>query len=188
MKFIAFLLAMTASLCAQSATISATDYTNVVVGEDQGTANDRNNADNILGDADGQFYELGKGGSIDLTFGVPFTGPAMVVEVTFGNPASWPESFDVFVGFDGVFDFIGNVSNTDAAVTGAIIEFAGVFNSLRLVDTTAASTPGGGADIDSVSVTPVARISQVPLPGAAWLFLSAVAGGVGIKRIRSKKS
>lgn len=145
----------------------------------RGTANDRDNPLNALGKDDGKFFELGTGGSADFGFGTLFNSAAVVFEVTFGNAANFPESVDVFAGLNGVFTFVTNLSNAVASSnTGAsLILPTGNFDTIRLTDT---SNAPGAFDVDAV------RVSPVPAPAAALLFLSAAGLAFGArKRIKS---
>jgi hypothetical protein len=142
----------------------------------RGTTNNRANALNALGNTS-KFFEIGRGSYAVFTFGSLFSGPAAVVEVTFGNPQNQPEFADVFTGIggiDGIFTYAGTISNT---IPTSIIALAGgPFDALRLED----KTPGtglGGFDVASV------RVSPVPLPAAGVLLLS-VLGGLGMMRRR----
>ncbi|MGR3540215.1 MAG: VPLPA-CTERM sorting domain-containing protein [Hasllibacter sp.] len=162
---------------AGAATIFATDATIEQDGP-RGTANDRDNINNALGETDGTFFELGLGGIVDFTFGQLFTGPGNVVEVTFGNPAGFPESADILLGFEGVFTFLTSVPNIGAqGPGGATFDFSGTFDTVRFVDTTQTNARTGGFDIDSVSV------AAVPLPAGGLLLLGAL-GGLGFMRRR----
>jgi hypothetical protein len=150
----------------------------------------RNDVNNInIGGADGDFYELGLGGIVEIDFGSFSTGAINVVEVTFGNRDNWEEQFEIQWSLSGsVFQSLGVFLNTAANSAGNIaVSTSVVFDVLRIIDRTAEiSDRLGGADIDSINVAP-ARLSQVPLPAAAWLFLSVLgAGGLlrGAKRQR----
>jgi hypothetical protein len=49
--------------------------------------------------------------------------------------------------------------------------------------------PGGAFVGGALNVTTFANVSSVPLPAAAWLFMSAIAGLAGAKRLsRSKRT
>ena len=139
----------------------------------RGTSNDRANPLNALGATDGKFFEIGRLSSIDLTFGSLFAGTAAVVEVTFGNRAGFVEFAEIFVGRDGVFTKVADISN--AMQTTVVSLGTGTFDTLRIVD----ATPGsgtGGFDIDSV------RVSPVPVPAAGFLLLGGLAGLVALRR------
>ena len=48
--------------------------------------------------------------------------------------------------------------------------------------------PGGAFVGGALNVTAFANVSSVPLPAAAWLFMSAIAGLAGAKRLSRSKS
>lgn len=193
MGFAAAMAAMSTS--AQAATVTfgpggfdggfATSITyesdNAVAG--RGTGNGRFRPQNALGAADGAFFEIGLGSSVDLTFGTLFDTSATIIEVTFNNPSAQIELVSVFGGRNGVFSFLGTVSNVDAQGVGATLIFptADIFDTLRLVDLTRSSERVGGFDIDSVRVNPVAPI---PLPAAGLMLLTGLAAFAATRRRR----
>jgi hypothetical protein len=147
----------------------------------RGTADGRANPLNALGSNTSTFFEIGFGSTVTLQFGTQFVSPGTLVEVTFGNPARWPESVEIFVGnIGGTFTSIGSVSNAVAGGTGAQFTFSGgPFDALRLVDTTiptASMGATGGWDIAAV------RISPVPLPAGGLLLLT----GLGVLALRRR--
>lgn len=156
----------------------------------RGTTFDRDNPLNALGPNNGNFFEIGFGSFIDLTFGTLFDTEATVFEVTFGNPAGFPESAVIFAGVGdgtfggGSFTSLGSISNV-AAQGGAIISllgFTGPFDTIRIFDT---STPInnaklGGFDVDAVRVAAVPLPAALPLIGAGFAAL----GFVGWRRKR----
>ena len=155
---------------ASAVPIYATGATIVVDGP-RGTANDRGNIANALGESLGDFFELGIGAVVDFTFGKPFVAPGNIVEVTFGSLTRFPESVQVQGGSGGVFTDLATLSNVGAqAPEGASFSFAGVYDTLRLIDTTTqrGSRPGG-FDVDRISV------SAIPLPATG----AALLGGLG---------
>ncbi|WP_306145157.1 VPLPA-CTERM sorting domain-containing protein [Roseibium sp. MMSF_3412] len=139
----------------------------------RGTANDRDNALNALGAADGNFFEIGFGSFVDLTFGAVFDNSVVkVFEITFNNVAAFPESVDLYVGSGGSFTFVDSISNLAAQTGATAITGAGVFDTVRLMDT---STPlfgatTGGFDIDSVKVTPIPLPAGIALLGTGLAF------------------
>ena len=147
----------------------------------RGSSNNRNNPLNALGPANDTFFEIGSGASADFTFGRDFNTDVTVYEVTFGNVSRWEESADLYVGFGGVFHFVSSISNADAQ-NGLLLGLLGlpisVFDTVRLTDT---SSLPGIFDVDAVQVSPV------PLPAAAWLFLSALGAMFGIKRVAKRQ-
>lgn len=146
----------------------------------RGTSNDRDNPLNALGAANGTFFEIGTGATADFMFGADFNADVTVYEITFGNVSRWEESVDVFAGNVGdatSFQFVDSIPNTDAqgGATLSLAGLSGLFDTIRLIDT---SSRAGGFDVDAVRITPV------PLPAAAWLFLSALGAVFGIKRLK----
>ncbi len=137
-----------------------------------GSANNRNNPLNALGAPDGKFLAIGLGGSADFTFGRQFSGPGIIHEITFGNRAGYPESARILAGLNGQFVQVGTVGNQSAS--GAVFQFTGAFDTLRVVDTSGRPSTDG-FDVDAVGV------SAVPLP-AAGLLLAGALGGFGLSR------
>ncbi|QIE41780.1 hypothetical protein [Meridianimarinicoccus aquatilis] len=174
---------------ASAATLYATD----IVWTNNGTvgsSNDRDNPLNALGAPDGKFMALGLGGFADFTFGETFTGPGASYEVTFGKREGYLETAEVFVGANGSFTSIGAIDNASSA--GFVFSFSGVFDTLRLLDTTPGSSPStDGYDVDAVSVTsysgPNPSPAPVPLPAPA-LMLGAGLLGLGAVRKMGKKA
>ncbi|PWR03391.1 hypothetical protein DKT77_05880 [Meridianimarinicoccus roseus] len=153
-----------------------------------GSSNDRDNPLNALGAPDGKFMSLGLGGFADFTFGQLFTGPGVSYEITFGNRAGYLETADVFAGFNGSFTKVGSVDN--ASANGFIFNFNGVFDTLRLSDTTPGLPSTDGYDVDAVGVTasvnPAPGPSPVPLPAPALLLGAGLVGLGGLRRLRRK--
>lgn len=139
----------------------------------------RSNPDNALGTPDGKFLSLGYGGFADFTFGKSFTGPGAVIEVTWLPRDTYFESAEVWGGSAGSFIKIGEITN---AMETIALSFSGIFDTLRIIDTSPVILGRGrdGFDIDSVSVSPV------PLPAAGVLLAGALAGVAGLRRMRRK--
>lgn len=161
---------------AEAATIYATGVTWTNNGT-VGSANNRNNPLNALGAPDGKFLAIGLLGTADFTFGQTFTGPGVTYEITFGNRAGYPESANVLAGRNGQFVQVGTVNNQSGA--GSVFQFTGVFDTLRLVDTSGRPSTDG-FDVDAVGV------SAVPLP-AAGLLLAGALGGLGLSRRKRRE-
>jgi len=163
------------------------EYDNAVAR--RGTANTRDNALNALGAADGDFFEIGFGSTIDLTFGTTFDTSVSIFEITFGSAARFPESVELLVGSGGSFTSVGSVSNVAAAGGVTVALGSGVFDTVRLIDTSPLSSSAqsdalgrlGGFDVDSVRVTP----SVVPVPAALPLLAMGI-GGLGLMARRRK--
>lgn len=146
---------------------------------DRGSANNRDNPLNALGANDGSFFEIGFGSSVDFTFGTFFDTQSTIFEVTFGNPAGFPEAAIISVGQGGLFQFVAVLLNS-AAQSGAIIPLGGLggpFDTIRITD---ASNPingalTGGFDIDAVRVSAVPLPAALPLMGAGFAALGFMA-------------
>ena len=155
----------------------ASGSTNVIGGTNSG-APGRADIASAYGAVDGSFYSLGLGGTATFTF-LPtthFSSPGAVVEITNGIRAGYVESMSLFGILGGIETFIGTVTN---AVASNVFTFTGVFDSLKVVDT----SPNGygirdGFDIDSISVTPAA----IPLPAGGLLLLGALGGVAALRR------
>ncbi|MCV3273776.1 VPLPA-CTERM sorting domain-containing protein [Roseobacter sinensis] len=143
------------------------------------TPGDRTDVDNALGGADNTFYSLGLGGDIVLGFSTLGTGPVTTWEVTFGDIGTHLESANVFAVLGGVETLIGEVQNANAQ-GGQSLNFVGVFDSIKIVDT----SPAGGGSIDGFDLDAVS-VSAVPLPASALLLLGGLAG-MGAMRRRKK--
>jgi len=158
----------------------------------RGVTNGRDNPLNALGGpADGNFFEIGFGSTVDLTFGRDFRSDVTVFEITFGDPTAFPESVDVYaIAGAGPAEMVGSITNV-AASGGAMLSLAGLsmelYDTIRLVDTSPLTSsfesdalgPLGGFDIDSV------RVNIVPLPAGGLLLLTAL-GAFGVARSRKK--
>lgn len=153
----------------------------------RGTDSDRDEPANALGENDGEFFEIGFGSTVILTFGTLFTSPGFVIEVTNGSTASWPEFINIFVGnlLDDTWQAVDQnpISNSGAqGAPGFQFTFGGgPFDALKIVDisTFPQNSETGGYDIDAV------RISPIPLPAGGVLLLTAL-GGLAIARRRKQ--
>ena len=170
-KAICFAAAAAATIgtAADAAVIHATGVTWANNGT-VGTADDRDNPLNSLGETDGAFLSLGLKGQADFTFGTKFTGALTVTEVTFKREG-YLERAQVFGVLGGTFTFLGVLSNQTETST---LEFDGVYDMIRLVDISS-GTGRDGFDVDSISVNPI------PLPASA-LLLGAGLAGLGVAR------
>lgn len=177
-------------LTLNAATIHATDVT---VFQGANVAAERASGSSALGAPDERFLSLGLGGAAVFSFGQMFTGPASVLEVTWGKRAGYLETARVFVG--NVFaagtpvfnasDFteIGAVTNADPLTSFAI---EGTWRYLAFLDTSPQVRGRDGYDIDSVSVStvpPSVEIPAIPLPASGLLLLG---GLIGFARLRRK--
>lgn len=170
----ALVIGFALSTAVNASVIYATDVTVIDRGEDQGTTNGRDNENNLLDATDGDFYELGRGGSVVLTFGDPtgqlFGINGVITEVTFGKVENHPESVDVFASIGGgVWELVASVLNTGAQ-SGISFVLNGPFDALKLVDTTTFNR-SGGFDVDSVGVRAVPAPAGIFLLGVGIIFL-----------------
>lgn len=181
--FTAAVLAAVLGSSVQAATIYATGVSWTNNGT-VGSANNRDNPNNAIGAPDGSFMSLGLGGQADFTFGQMFTGPGESYEITFGNRAGYFESANVFAGVNGTFSNVGTINNASPA--GFVFNFAGMFDTLRLVDTSPIFSGRDGYDVDAVGVTaltgPNPGPQPVPLPASALLLGAGLAGLGALRR------
>lgn len=178
----ATVLGLAAASAASAAPIFATGATIVQDGP-RGTANNRNVLANALGAPDGSFFEIGTNAIVEFTFGQVFTGPASVLEVTFGSRGAFDEDTRLIGLLNGVQTVLAEFTNDDIGGDGAIaIAFTGIFDALRFQDFSQTGPDTGtlvdGIDIDSVSVSPI------PVPAAGLLLVGAL-GALGLARRRA---
>jgi hypothetical protein len=188
MRYTTFVAAATAAFLAGAAAQAATIYATGIDWTNNGTvgsANDRDSPLNGLGAPDSRFMSLGLGGQADFTFGQSFTGPGVSYEITFGNRGGYFESADVFAGSSGTFTKVGEIDNVSAA--GLVFNFGGIFDTLRLVDTSPFVRGRDGYDVDAVGVTalPTMGMTPVPLPASVLLLGAGVAGLSAVRRSRT---
>lgn len=152
----------------------------------RGSANGRNNPANALGASNGNFFEIGYGSTVDLTFGKLFRPSGTTVEITNGarGPSTaYYETITVFFGRNGVFTEVTDLNN--AGPNGPLtLSFSlpvdAYFDTVRFVDTTTKRPDStGGWDIDSV------KVSLVPLPAAGILLLAGLGGLAALGRRRA---
>jgi hypothetical protein len=157
-----------------------------------------------LGGPDSTFASLGNGGFIVVGFGANAKVQGVTVlertdgcQLSGGLCTQWPEQADVYVGSGWTaglgsfatanatngFTFVGTIRNGGQLTFPGISNVRGttldslIYQQLALVDRSAA-LPGNanrfstnsGFDVVAVGATPV------PLPAAAWLLLSGMAG------------
>lgn len=152
-----------------------------------------------LGAPDGAFYSLGidfddgYGGIAAFEIDPMFTGPAVVVEVTF-TPSPHAEAANVFVALADAFGDldmstltqVGIVTNGEGGLVAPIttVNFTGYWNFIAFQDISATYYPGTGSkdgfDLDSISVT------TVPLPAGVLLLGGAVAGLGALRRRKAQ--
>lgn len=188
MRYKSLLAAVAAAALIGSAAQATTLYATSVNWANNGTvgsSNDRDNPLNSLGAPDGKFMSLGLGGKADFAFGQTFTGPGASYEITFGNRAGYVERAEVFAGIGGSggsFTKVGDIDN--ASALGFVFDFTGIFDTLRLVDTSPNVSGRDGYDVDAVGVTmlPNPGTTPVPLPASALLLGAGVAGLGALRR------
>ncbi len=185
MTFKAICFAAAAAATIGTAADAAVVYATGVTWANNGTvgsSNDRDVATNALGSPDDKFLSLGLGGDATLTFGKTFkAGTVEIAEATFGREgytAIGDESIDVFAGIGGSLSFVGSISAMGLDETFKFVEldvpFA--FNTVKLVDTSAALPGRDGFDLESIGVTPI------PLPASALLLGAGLAGIGAVRR------
>ncbi len=145
---------------------------------------DRSNPLNALGAPQNNntvnFFALGFGGSITISFGVDFTEKVWITETTYGNPSSHPEAAEIFVGVGSSWDSatyfsLGMLSNAQdgapISLTGAdALSGVSVYRFLRIEDRTSPlvhASSADGFDVDGVGAI------AVPGPAAASLLALA---------------
>lgn len=158
------------------AAASTIHYADSVNWTNNGTvAMGRDNPNNALGAPDGQFLSLGLGGEATFGFSTLFSGSASVFEVTFGNRASYPESADIYVGLgSGPMTLVTSITNILGQTT---FSFTGVWDTMKIVDTSPWVQGRDGFDLDAVGVAPV------PLPAAGLLLFGSL---VGLRLLRRR--
>jgi hypothetical protein len=158
----------------------ASGSTSAVFGTNGGVDPARSDITAAFGASDGSFYSLGLGGSAVFTFlpATLFKSPGAVVEVTKGSRDGHAESMSLYGVLAGVETLIGTVTNAAATAT---FTFAGVFDSLKVVDTSPVVAGRDGFDIDSIGITPAA----IPLPAGGLLLLGALGGIAALRRRKS---
>ncbi|WP_187429609.1 hypothetical protein ROLI_024850 [Roseobacter fucihabitans] len=149
------------------------------------------------GDVD-TFYSLGIGGSLTASIAPQLIAGASLIEVTFNNTPSFPESAQVYLGIDTsgillgeLFNFASGVSSTSAngasiitapntpstGRTSFVIDLGvNSGSALTFVDTTSGTGNKDGFDIAELS------IAAVPLPAAGLLLLAGIGGLAAVGR------
>lgn len=187
-----------ASLCGVSALAAPVYATDVVWsggGVSDGVASGRrSDIDNALGAPDEAFLSLGSGGWAVLSFGVEFSGPARLWEITWncrvassGYCAGYVENAEILTAssFNGA-DLAGFVSqgamkNGEGQGGGVFSLTGGPFRYIALRDF---GSVGDGFEIDAVQVNAAPASSAVPLPLSAAMLAAGVAGVAAVGRRR----
>ncbi|RJK95253.1 VPLPA-CTERM sorting domain-containing protein [Paracoccus aestuarii] len=147
-------------------------------------ANDRKNANNALGEADGAFYAMGLGGQLTVGFDTKSFAPGARVtinEVTFNGPQSSNhfEAVDVYSVLGGIATFIDRIANTTQSTTLLVAQG---FEYIRLIDVTRTEFPSStsfdGFDVESISV------AAVPVPAAGFMLMAGLGGLAALGRRR----
>ena len=153
---------------------------------------------NTLGEDDGDFaggvgngfFSLGNldpGDVLSFDFGVHFTGPIYVYEVTGGNVANHEEAAVIELIASDLMgaDHVKTVYNTDGVKVGGTTSryeivfdsIGGPFSSLRVQYVGTPNTTDG-FDLDAIAV------SAVPVPAAGLLLLAGLGGLAAARRQR----
>jgi hypothetical protein len=129
--------------------------------------------------AGNDFYSLGLGGTLTFQIMPDFTGPGAVFEVTY--PSNHLEAVEIYVSdSNGSWGTpIATIGNNSGSPDVDEYSFAivGTFSHIGFKDVSSSisgTASTDGFDIAAFSVTPV------PIPGAVWLFGSAMLGLLGI--------
>lgn len=181
-----------AGLAITGAASASIVYGSVVEYASQGTRKDgkaisadRSNPLNALGAAQNNdtvnFFALGFGGSITISFGVDFTDRVWITETTYGNPSSHPEAAEIFVGVGSAWSSatyysLGVMSNENDGAPISLTQanaLSGVtsYRFLRIEDRTSPlvhASSADGFDLDGVAAV------AVPGPATASLLALAV--------------
>ena len=141
--------------------------------------------------------------------GLSLTGPGKVTFEFLGSEADFTNTFEVSGGqiFSNLTSLVGDTANLSlpagliqfalltsgggvpkAAVNGGPISTGVAFAFAAISDNSVLLLfdDGGGGDRDLDDLAVKISVSQVPLPAAVWLMLSALLGLVSFARIRRK--
>lgn len=187
MNALKILLAGAALAVSAAGANAAVFYADKVVSKTPGfctphCAGARQNANNALGAADGNFYSMGFGGELVVGFAQAVFDPAQnvsVYEVTWDRAHGHNEAVDVYSVLGGVSTYLGRLLNTVA--DSKVVAYA-AFEHIRLVDATLeefgvdGTNSNDGFDIDSIAIAPV------PLPAAGLMLLGGLGGLAALRR------
>lgn len=179
MKVLGKILIATAFFGTSASAASAVTYATAVTDYNQGagiTDINRTYTANAVGATTGNFLSLGLGGDAVFTFDSAFTGPAAIIEVTNGTRSTYRETAEVYggTGYDAATNtLIGAVlldTITNANATATVL-FTGIYNFLKILDTSPSGAGRDGFDIDTVSVAAVPLPAGIPLLGGGLALL-----------------
>jgi hypothetical protein len=196
----AALLAATVATPAAAHWVFATDAAFQYQAGQAGIGKGQGNDDNALGNTRDSSRSLGLGGAAVFGFDTAFTGQLRFWDQSSGT-GQWPSNLSVFVGNSWNFDdpnfkldlsewtSVGTLGQPDAR-NGSTLKVPGVFQYLLIVDNGSRTRGRTPFNVTRVSVLPGSTHSlpapaAVPIPGAVWLFGSALLGLAAVARRRA---